>query len=355
MATPTAGVSFWATLGVLAVVVLGLAAAGLWQAGRRADPADAPPPRIPAGVLQILEQRAGIARIVDEVLCTEVRARITAQVGPRVDAAFDPVRARVPALADWHYSVLGEYVELGQAAAGRLAAAWEERLFGGAEEFERRLEAAIQGLDGELAAALRGAEARVREETADRLGLSGTALEPVLGHVLEPVRADIARRTELQAAKAGLLGGALAVRKLLVTLAGKTLAATGAKLALKTGSKWAAGAAGGAGAAALCSVVPVVGTVACGVGGALAAWFAFDAVAVNVDEALHREAFEAELRGMVETARDETAAALTALYAGRIDGLCARVRGRIRGLDEETLLRRLNRSPYEQLRDGETP
>ncbi len=350
MRVSSAGVIFWATLGLLALGVLVLAVLGLWRVSGVGPPATERHTRLPVELLHALEQRARIHRVVDESLCGAARAHMREQVARQVEVVFAPVYARIPELADWHYSVAGEYVELGQAAAGHLAAAWERRLFRGAD-LERRLPHVLQALDAELAGTLRAGERRLRVALPAALGSSTPALGPLLDHVLAPLRDDIRQRTELQMAKVGALGGALAVRKLLITLAGKTLAAAGTKLALKTGSKWAASAAGGAGAAALCSVVPVVGTAVCGVGGALAAWFAIDALAVNVDEALHRAAFESELRAAVDEARARTAATILALYTERIDGLCARVRGRIREMDEQTLLRRLNRSPYAQIRE----
>lgn len=350
MAPPPAGTVFWVTLGVLAAGFVALAVLGLWQTGRVPATGSG---RLPDELLRFVQDRSRILQAVDENVCSRAHAHLAGRVGPQVEAAFAPVYGRIPALADWHYSVIGEYVELGQAAAGGLAAAWEERLFRRAGP-GHVLEAAVRALDAELVRALRSGEASLHAALAQRPDAAPEALEPVMAHVLGPLHEAVAERTELQAAKAAVLGGGLAGRKLLVALAGKTLAAAGTKLALKTGSKWAAGASAGAGAAALCSVVPGLGTVACGVGGALAAWLAFDAVAVNVDERLHRESFEAELRALVDEARAETEAALGRLYRERIDVLCARMEQRIRALDEERLMRWLNRPVHEQLR-GTTP
>ena len=342
---------FWVTVMGLAGVVLVLVLAGWWRvqwSGLDDGDVSSPiTPRLPAGLLRVLEAKAGLGQVVDELLCADSGERMRRAVTRRVDALYAPIYGRIPKLADWHYSVLGEYAELGQAAAGRLSVAWEQRLLG--PDFASRLEAVVFALEGDLTATLRAAQQRVQERVRGELDLPGRWAETALGHVLAPVRADLEGRVELQAAKAGALGGTLVARKLLMTLAGKTLAAAGTKLAVKSGSKWVAGVTGGAGAAALCSVVPGIGTLVCGVGGALAVWIGFDAVAVKVDEALHREDFERDLRALVDQARRDTETELLQAFTAHIDELCARIRGRLRSLDADTLMHRLNRSPYEQI------
>ena len=54
-------------------------------------------------------------------------------IDERVEDAFAPVYARIPALLDWHYSFFGQYAELGLVLLGRLEGEIESRLFGGLE------------------------------------------------------------------------------------------------------------------------------------------------------------------------------------------------------------------------------
>ena len=51
------------------------------------------------------------------------------QIGPMLDAAYQPAYHAVPEYADYHYSVWGEYAELGTAAIGDVGAKLEEMLF----------------------------------------------------------------------------------------------------------------------------------------------------------------------------------------------------------------------------------
>lgn len=53
-----------------------------------------------------------------------------AAIERQIDKAFAPVYERIPAFLDWHYSIVGQYTELGQAALGALEEAIESRLFG---------------------------------------------------------------------------------------------------------------------------------------------------------------------------------------------------------------------------------
>ena len=55
-------------------------------------------------------------------------------IDERVEDAFAPVYAGIPALLDWHYSFFGQYTELVLVLVGRLEEEIESRLFGGLEE-----------------------------------------------------------------------------------------------------------------------------------------------------------------------------------------------------------------------------
>ena len=52
----------------------------------------------------------------------------------QIDRAFAPVYERIPAFLDWHYSIVGQYTELGHAAGGALEEAIESRLFAELQE-----------------------------------------------------------------------------------------------------------------------------------------------------------------------------------------------------------------------------
>jgi len=67
---------------------------------------------------------------------------------PDIDSVLEdvylPVYKAIPPYADFHYSVLGEYTELTEAARGQMSEALYERLFNG---FEERLSGAVGLLD----------------------------------------------------------------------------------------------------------------------------------------------------------------------------------------------------------------
>ena len=50
----------------------------------------------------------------------EPLARTEQEIAARLDAAFEPTYARIPAFLDWHYSVAGQYTQLAQTTLGRL-------------------------------------------------------------------------------------------------------------------------------------------------------------------------------------------------------------------------------------------
>ena len=60
-----------------------------------------------------------------------------------IDSVFEPAYERIPEFLDWHYSVAGQYSELGMAAAGQLQQEMESRLFRGIDERMDEASAAI--------------------------------------------------------------------------------------------------------------------------------------------------------------------------------------------------------------------
>jgi hypothetical protein len=271
------------------------------------------------------------------------------------EAAFARAAERVPAFADWYYSLSGEYARLLHAALGELddhlAGRLEELVLapaaveGALEDLARRadgrLEARLRRMAAELLALVeilvRAESLAARDSRVEVLGewRPGGDLPDRLMSLLSPSPDDLARQGV--ATSAGVVAAALAFKKLgaaaLVKASGLAaakptagaLAALASKLGLKTALQGGGGLAGaGAGAAAgatLCAGTLLGAPLAPGcalLGGALTGlgtWLLVDKAVLEVDEHLHRERLEAELRAALEAQRRELVADLADHYS----------------------------------------
>ena len=214
-------------------------------------------------------------------------AEANATVDAAVERIFAPVYARVDDFLDYHYSIVGEYAELGYAAADRIDSIVRERLFG--KDFERRFAEELSGVETRFGKLLESHGRFIGESAVEGVDLS------LNSKVYEAIERDVAGNiTVTAAAFIGVVGGAKLAARVIPKLTAKFLAKVGTKLAAKVTAKTATKAAAaetGAASGVLCGPFvwicsPVLAT---------AAWFATDAVVIKADEMLTRDDFRKEI------------------------------------------------------------
>ncbi len=256
-----------------------------------------------------------------------------AAIDREVERAFEPVYAAIPAYADWYYSLSGEYLRYAHALGGDLSVYLTRRLEGalfqqsGADKLlealperlqadaARRLRRAGEGLLADAAAELGDRGEPPQEGGEIRWELSGEIpLDDLASAELKPSRGVMER--QLVSLGAGLgtgvlvaKGGAsLLVKKMVAGIAGskgfQLAASVLGKLAAKSAAKGGGALAGIGAGTTLCAPGGAVALI-CGAGAGIATWVAVDMAALQLDEQLHRDQFEASLRQAV--AREEAA------------------------------------------------
>ena len=243
-------------------------------------------------------------------------------IGEQVDEAFAPVYERIPAFLDWHYSIVGQYTELGQAALGVLEEEIESRLFA---ELQERIGSATEAVAGVMQEEMRTEiENWVRRESQT----VPAGLTTVYERMLDVTVADTVERFTVSAVPSAVVavgagaGSTVAVAVLAKALAKKIMASA----VLKTVGKAAGGiwgrVGGAAGGAAIGSFLGPVGAVVGGVTGGVAAWLALDGAVVNIDERLHREDLERELTELVDEQKATVKSAISiAVDEGKLEAL----------------------------------
>lgn len=223
----------------------------------------------------------------------------------KINEAFAPVYDRIPEFLDWHYSIVGQYMEL------FLAAGEEEKL---EKEIRSRLFVKLQERIG---TATQEVDRVMQEEIVSQIeqwGLNESQALTLLGErttykrVLDTTVADALRRFKASAVPLSIVSvgtgtsSTVAVAILAKAVAKKVMASVALKTAGKVGGKVAVGGGfgGAATGAAIGSVLGPVGAAIGGVVGGVAAWLALDAVFVNVDELLNRKDLKRELIELID-------------------------------------------------------
>jgi hypothetical protein len=268
---------------------------------------------------------------------SEARALLEVELGHGLDEVFGAVRTRLPAFADWYYSLGGEYSRLGMAALAQLnladgeyIAAKATAMLFPAEEWE----AALAGLDARMLATLEGHQQRLRAEWLVELGdrLAPYRVPAPLGAGRDAARAEPLQfdgflagwlaaeqeafrgRVQLSAAAGGSAAAGMVLWR---RAAARATAASGRALAARGASRTAAraGAATTGGLAACAATGPAA--AGCALLAGAIAWVATDWALLKVDEAWHRAdllaALEAGLGQLQAQMTEEMLAAFDAV------------------------------------------
>jgi hypothetical protein len=160
---------------------------------------------------------------------------------------------------------------------------------------------------------------RVNSDIQSKIGLGNEDMN-VLTAVLHLTIQDVKNRfisLEYSTIRGiGVTFGLTATSAVLAKTMGKKLAVkVAAKTAMKTSAK-AGGILSGAGVGAgACIVGGPIASAACGLAGAIVAWFAVDKLIVEIDEHVNRNEFEQELHSMVDEQKQEIKQGLKNSYA----------------------------------------
>jgi hypothetical protein len=290
---------FWGTIAVLLLITLALHFAASWHQAKLGAEDEGKAAR------QATTEAEAKATQVERwfAMAGEEASKVRTEIEPMLEKAYAPVVAGIPTYMDFHYSLKGEWLELGAAAIGNISSGLDKYMFAGlgkrldlvsadlARDFDQRyfgvLDRATSGLPG-------GAE----------------ALGPVVVSALKDSKTRIIKTGGMLALEAVALK---AMTKVFAKKLGVKLAA---KVATKTGTKWAVTLTGGASGAAACSWTGP-GAAACGLIGAGIAWIGTDVAMIKLEEHLKRDDFEKELRALVDEHKAETRKALEAMLAER--------------------------------------
>ncbi len=227
------------------------------------------------------------------------------KIDSEVKHIFASAEAGVDRYLDWHYSVLGEYQQLGAQVIPTLESGAAARL---AEYVYDNINDQLKTLGVELDEQIRAAVA----ESAGKRPITSAAeskFSSCLAGVELPGGSIDTGQVFVGHPQTALAGGAVAA-----VVMKKTAAKFTAKGVGKAAAKYGTSLATGLTAAGFCGPL----APACGVGVAVITWFAVDAAIVTADEILNRDELKAEIMAQLAEQEMETAVDLGGFYTKSI-------------------------------------
>jgi hypothetical protein len=299
---------FWGSIILMAVASIVLSVAAALRLSDYSRDVTGSPPSMNGGTSdEPVEQSASeLKRRLNTANKSALEA-VTLQIGPLLDAAYQPAYDAIPSYANFHYSVWGEYAELGAAALGDVGVKLQEMLFNG---LDGRLREVGIGLDQSFNSRF---ETELNAFT-DNGGSVGASLGPLTRLALQDAKTRMVITVPVSTAAA--IGTAATIKVAATSIAKKIAAKLAIKAAAKTGGKWAAAGTGaGVGGAACWWAGPGAGL--CAAVGGVGAWIVADYGIVKLDEYWNRDEFEADLRGMIDEQKASHKSALAQALAAR--------------------------------------
>lgn len=233
--------------------------------------------------------------------------KIYKRIDTDIDGLFENVENNVDTFLDFHYSVKGEYTELGTMAFGDMEKLIEKQLFG--DRFPEEFKKLTDGIDTEYKKAM-----QQHFDDTKKIAFEGVDFNlSENNEAIKRLNDDIKRNFLLQETKTyALIAGGIAL-KIAATLSTKIATAAATKGTVKAGSKAAAKmAAAGTGAAVGLTCGPFAWV--CSPVVAVTLWVATDVAVVSADEHFTRDAFKQEILSSLEEHKQNTKDSFKASY-----------------------------------------
>jgi hypothetical protein len=265
---------------------------------------------------------------------------VNQRIAREVDLLFVSVESNVDDYLSWYFTVIGEYERLAALVAGDFPQLMADQLDAHLFEstgFHTRLEQIDQALVEDTLARMATLSQGVKDRIAEQ-----ASVHPCARIAMNPEQFAHLDRDVWRASAAGVTGAAAGVATLLVskkvvaTVVAKVAAKKSVQAAAALAAKMAAKKGGSAlvatlGATAVCAPVGPLAIV-CGMAAGVGTWLAVDKVAIEIDEAVSREAMRAEILAVVAEEKASLTVALQQRHQSIIDGMAMQIQTTLDGI-----------------------
>ncbi|MFN3984857.1 MAG: hypothetical protein ACK4KV_05180 [Rhodocyclaceae bacterium] len=286
---------------------------------------------VPVGRIPAIEQASQLHLGATAARLSDAAA---SEIERELDAVFAAVAARLPAYADWYFSLRGEYARMAHWAvsafggeADDLAMRKARELVFEAAAFEMRLNEARARLDTRIAADVAAADRDLTEAILALIVREGRSLERPTDAPAWHVDALLAgwsgSEREAFASRLGAssaVAGGVALAPLAMRMAARPAVMAAARPAARAGTRTLARAGGAAGAGLLGCSATGPGALVCGALAGGAAWVGTDWMLLQADEWLNRDSLIAEWQAELDAERARLGAVLAERHAVALEG-----------------------------------
>jgi hypothetical protein len=233
--------------------------------------------------------------------------KIYKRIDTDIDLLFENVENNVDKFLDFHYSVKGEYTELGTMAFGDIEKLIEKQLFG--DRFHEEFKKHTEGIETEYKNAMQQLFDDTKKIAFEDIDFSISENNEAIKRLNDDIKQNfLLQETKIYA----LIAGGIAI-KIAATLSAKIAATAATKGTVKAGSKAAAKmVAAGTGATAGLACGPFAWV--CSPAAAVTLWVATDVAVVKADEHFTRDAFKQEILSLLEEHKQNTKDSFKASY-----------------------------------------
>jgi len=230
---------------------------------------------------------------------------LTQSIDSEINFAFLSVENNIDNFLDFHYSVLGEYIELGAMASGNVAKTIEEKLF--PKEFNTRTQKALESINSQY-------KLRVSEHFSliDKELTKDVNLE-LNSKIIEDLQKNITNNMKIQSGKLASLVTIAIVPTIAKVISIKIATISSSKIALKLSAKLTSksvAATTGLASGAICGPAFWI----CSPIAAATLWFGTDAIVNSINEIYNREEFKQDIMKALNKKQEELKKELKTSY-----------------------------------------
>lgn len=233
--------------------------------------------------------------VLDKTLQNKLKT-LNQSIEYEINNIFTPVYNNIDTFLDFHYSVLGEYVELGSMAKGNIGQTLHEKLFNA--DFEDTITSATSNIESKFTQML-------KQDKLETNNIATKNIDKKLNNeVLKSLNILQDTIIKTQLTKVALMSGTIVAGKLIAKKVASVAAGKlASKLVVKTAGKTLTKGAS-ASAAATVGLACGPGAIICSPLLAVAAWLGTDAVVVTIDEHFNREELKQDIINSIDTQKE---------------------------------------------------
>ena len=241
---------------------------------------------------------------------------LTQSIDSELNFTFLSVENNIDNFLDFHYSVLGEYIELGAMASGNVAKTIEDKLF--PKEFTLRTQKALESINLQYKQRVSEHFALIDSELTKDVNLE------LNSKIIEDLQKNITNNMKIQSGKLASLVTIAIVPTIAKVISVKIAAISSSKIALKVSTKLAsksAAAATGLASGAICGPAFWI----CSPIAAATLWFGTDAIVNSINEIYNREEFKQDIVKALSKKQEELKKELKTSYTKSFKVLSSKV------------------------------